>query len=65
MISKNEALQAQVRDLTTELVKKDANIVMLKAELAKGPREGPDAAELKELREVNAQLSKGVKSLTQ
>lgn len=65
LVDQKETLKAQVEVLSTELAKKDVNIIMLNVELAKGLRGGPDSAEVNELRKVNAQLTKEVKSLTQ
>lgn len=53
MIDQNETLKAQVKDLTIKLAKKNVELIMLNAQLAKGSRRGPDSSEVIELREVN------------
>lgn len=62
LVDQNEALRKQVEELTAALANKDPDLSLLNAEVANGSRGGPDFAEVIELREVNAQLTKEVKS---
>lgn len=54
LVDENEALRKQVKKLIATLGKKDADLTLLNAEVAKGSRGGPNFVEVIELREVNA-----------